>query len=669
MEDIKIIYPNYNEILLLNYFNNNVLKSSNNDKGKFFIENNVLKIIWNDKHIEEEFIKIKNDETDLNEPLSSYIFNEFIDNSKEIYEIKGNNNEHYYEHEINIWHESWCDKCIINYNDKKIKRLSNNENASYYLNNNILIIYWENWDSEIFILKDDIYYHQKDILLHHQDWSDYCKLDDINIYRKYNNEDKGKYKLDNNKLIIEWEKWNKELFYKINDIFYYDEYIKFLNYDNESYIFNLYNNILYNYLISQNLIIENGKFKINDYKLIVDSPSLILDTYFKYVDNNIIPIKYIKKDFILVKNQEEINLSIDFINDCTTNISNFKFISYKSDILKIFLIDISKYEEYILINDKYYLKEDKKFILIDEYREKNIYNINFIEKYFYNEINKVYYLYNNNKYYICDSSKDSNKSLIKIYNLYQLKDFNDYILLPISNFNENIYNLFNNIPLLENKNYLDTIYSIDKFREIYKDFDLSDNDNIQIIYEWRKCNMYSNIFYSKYGIDLLYNTLELYKNIELNNNILIIINGNSQYIKETLLNIPRNHSIIINCKIDDETDYTVLEKVVNNYKKYAITKSINNSNYYIVKYIFDKIIKDSYKIIYFVEKVDNYDNLFKLDNKENNNIFRNIFKSFYINIIKLLTPFILNDIDLIKIIIINYIINKTNYNLFDKNIW
>ena len=71
---------------------------------------------------------------------------------------------------------------------------------------------------EIFILKDDIYYHQKDILLHHRDWSDYCKFDDINIYRKYNNEDKGKYKLDNNKLIIEWEKWDSEIFYKINDV-------------------------------------------------------------------------------------------------------------------------------------------------------------------------------------------------------------------------------------------------------------------------------------------------------------------------------------------------------------------------------------------------------------------------------------------------------------------
>jgi len=46
MEDVKLIYPKYEEIILINYFTSVVLKK-NNEKGTFIFENDILKINWN----------------------------------------------------------------------------------------------------------------------------------------------------------------------------------------------------------------------------------------------------------------------------------------------------------------------------------------------------------------------------------------------------------------------------------------------------------------------------------------------------------------------------------------------------------------------------------------------------------------------------------------------
>ena len=55
MEDIKIIYNNnVEEIILINYFTS-IVEKNNKEKGEFFIENDILKIKW-ENNIYEEYI-------------------------------------------------------------------------------------------------------------------------------------------------------------------------------------------------------------------------------------------------------------------------------------------------------------------------------------------------------------------------------------------------------------------------------------------------------------------------------------------------------------------------------------------------------------------------------------------------------------------------------------
>jgi hypothetical protein len=282
MEDIKIIYSNFSEIVLLNYFNGNCLNSCNNKKGKFFIENNILKIIWNNTDVEEEYIKTNNEDNIIYYPLKDDKVNDMnyfndtdikekynkINNEDDVNDMnyfndtdikekynKINNEDDVNDinpEEIHIHHKLWNDKCIINKDSKKIKRISNNEYANFYINDVMLIIEWEKRNCELFIYKDNNYYHQplndfifkNDILIYHPDWNDYCKIVNINIYRN-SNDDKGTFILDENKLIIYWEKWDIEIFYKIDDIFYYEKYIRFFNYEDKNYILNFYNHNIY----------------------------------------------------------------------------------------------------------------------------------------------------------------------------------------------------------------------------------------------------------------------------------------------------------------------------------------------------------------------------------------------------------------------------------------
>ena len=150
MEDIKIRYPQNEEIILINYFTNDVVRN-NNEKGKFFINNNILKIKW-DNNIEENFMKV---DKSLHDDLQIYslILDE---NSKIMINDINEDIQINEETQINVIHKSWNDYCIINKSTNILYRLSySDEYGKYEINGNKLIIYWEKWNSEVFIFNNE----------------------------------------------------------------------------------------------------------------------------------------------------------------------------------------------------------------------------------------------------------------------------------------------------------------------------------------------------------------------------------------------------------------------------------------------------------------------------------------------------------------------------------
>lgn len=79
----------------------------------------------------------------------------------------------------------------------------------------------------------------------HNDWKSNCTLDEENIYK---NNEKGKYhKVFDHTLIIEWEKWGKNIFHQYQGIYYSDELFNLIYIDYQFLLF----------LRSQNCIVNN----------------------------------------------------------------------------------------------------------------------------------------------------------------------------------------------------------------------------------------------------------------------------------------------------------------------------------------------------------------------------------------------------------------------------
>lgn len=110
---------------------------------------------------------------------------------------------------LKIIHKEWNDNVEINNETKRLKRVNvEGEYGTYKLNNNILYIKWDKWNSEIFILNDNtnIYYLCNEIEFVHKDWKDKCYIDYFNniIYRKSIN-NKGNFKIESNILTVTWD--------------------------------------------------------------------------------------------------------------------------------------------------------------------------------------------------------------------------------------------------------------------------------------------------------------------------------------------------------------------------------------------------------------------------------------------------------------------------------
>lgn len=831
-----LIYPKYEEIILINYFTSSVLKK-NNEKGKFVFENDILKINWNKNSKEELFIKndkeydysiysyiyikneneneneIENEKSNKNENENIYnnivyngkkinivfdkkvviffinkdcnkIFN--IDNESISFDIKIINNEIiniklnneyynvfeliddiYYDNTdkfnetIEVKHNTWNDYCIINKYNNFLYRLTNNQETAYFdLNNEKLIIYWEKWNSEIFLKKNNIYEIENneiecniqvddnikndnnidfldkiinseiieenkilnEIYIYHNHWNELCIIDDLKIYRKNNKDEYGDYKIKNNKLLILWKLWSEEVFYKFNEIdneYYYEKYIKNLEYNNDKYFINTFNNKIYN-----SNYFNVGKSKFEDKKIIISFLNSNEKEYdFIEHDDTIIIYENIFKEIIIVKDFEE-KYIINLINFKINDKNNIKNGTYKinNNIINIFWNNLTYSEEYIFVNNKYYYYKyyninNTIFYLFDDCNYK-ILKIDTFNNFFHNDdyVTKIKFLNNNDYYYLIEddilktyllNSTDYNGTqyniLInnEIYNA--INDSFDYLIYK--QFNKNVQNM-NIIELYHhwikygiNEDY---IYSYKSFLNKNDFFNINQyminnslKNKIDALFHFNSNHLLSNYFYSKEMIEIVYNNIFKSEKMENNehkkcnnedyleelffdDNILYIININNESDLDKFnhyeKNLKNDFNIIINVNFESIKLIHFEKEIINKYNNLILCKSRSNNNFYILEFIIKYLLSNNIfynKVIY----INNFDKYFEnswvaknkillKNNKKDNNLLNVIIK---INYFYYLINYAYSKVDIIQIFIFYYLLKRNVYQICNNN--
>jgi hypothetical protein len=427
---------------------------------------------------------------------------------------------------VHIKNETWEEYCIINIYLNSFYRLSTGEYEKMFINNEFLIVYWKNWDTEIFIFngiynqfnKDlfinncnilqidtnieheiKIYKHEKkyDFLFNkefkiiHKKWIDLCKITDSNIYRLSNNEG-GIIKLlpeKNNipNITIKWNQWDDESFYILDYILYSIDYIYYIyeinNNENPLYILNTYNNELFKYN-NENTDLLINKYQENvflqDNKIIINNITYFYknnDDNDSFKNNIYIYLDYIEKKVLIKEYEIEVQLNI-LSNEIIYNNANNN-----------------------IIYGKYFFEKT--------YCKNNIENETYLNIYWDgSEYNEIYKLLNDGKFYY---NKYIDFSLKTIYLLY---DENSY---KIDYFNQVLYNNYNSIRFLKNKKG-DKFYILfnDEIKEFFiynfnesivflLDYNykyLNNDIFIPEIYKTYLKNILKSTFYSEYDRDL-----------------------------------------------------------------------------------------------------------------------------------------------------------------------
>ena len=734
--DNKII----NNKFYINNHNKNIYNTedSYNNCGNFILINNILNVYWNN-NVQDIFIINDNKKFYYSEYLLNNIFQKILvniqnsictyllnndnmdifnednnqiiykytnlDNNKigindNIYELDNNNIyqdvTHHYIKTIEIIHNDWNDKCSINSLNNYLCRLSvDDEDGTYKLYDNIIIIYWTKWDSEIFVKNNDVYFYKEkynfniDVLpvtnidkiefsLIHPDWNDICVVDNNSLYRKNDENELGKYILESNKLTIEWDKWDTNIFYKCGTEYYLDTFINFIIINNIKYIINNYNNKIYDYNDISSNNSDIGSFYLdNTYiNIIIDNISNIY--YYKSEQDNIVLYNDIFKEIIIHKYFDEtytLNLLTEEITDKhDLKIGYFKFtennqllsnICMKSNIYDVnkenlnivFENNLFKTEEYKLYNGKYYYQEylilhDKKIYLINLDTNNSYYYINYIDNYLYNNDEKIKYLQNNNIYYIIKNDKLYKYYLLKIK--YISDEFNIFLI-------DNLYN------------YIDETNDSNINLNIYKEFnkELANLSTIELIYHLFKYGIPQNKIYSmksflrRYTFFSIDNNIDDIEDIIINmynniGNIYIDINDNIDLVYDNLFN-----------EIDDIDIYET-DDIDNIYDTDSTQKYLFNDNNFNIIYDFNNTFYEETIFIINLENFNEINQLLEIIPKKSNLILNinsvNIINVNIFNIIKNYSNLIITKSKYIdNVSYLEYIINMLNeQNKFKK---
>jgi mannosyltransferase OCH1-like enzyme len=355
---------------------------------------------------------------------------------------------------LNIYHNDWNDKVVLN-DECTITRISDNKDTGkYIMNDNILLIDWDNWDKEYFLSENNIDYYQIILgnyfnlyisvitLVNHKRSGLFIINNNFKkIYKIHNLESYGTYEIIRDNLII-----NNKLYIYFNNK-YYEE-----NYFNELYeIVNTIDtepniNNVYLLLKKNNSCFLNYNFnKTGKYKKYKNKINIVFDG----VNNTY--CKNIKEDnYYIIKENYTNELSIkDFL------INN---INTKESVL--FINNNNKYLDQLFYTIEYFINLNSKCILFDNINNKDR-NTLYIDYANYEKLNIIYYKNINEVENILNFSDIYNK--IQIYT-------NSNEKIDISKINiKNIYinNIYNNDGIRYNLLDCDSTFS-DNFKENIK---------------------------------------------------------------------------------------------------------------------------------------------------------------------------------------------------------
>lgn len=113
-----------------------------------------------------------------------------------------------------------------------------------------LYIYWLKDQYEIYYTENSFIYYSNIILknkikmvyLTNKDWYDEAIInsDTGKVFKFKNNDQYGSYEIINEKLVIDWNKWGREIYFLKNDIYYFSDNINFIEYNDNNMLNNSY---------------------------------------------------------------------------------------------------------------------------------------------------------------------------------------------------------------------------------------------------------------------------------------------------------------------------------------------------------------------------------------------------------------------------------------------
>ena len=326
----------------------------------------------------------------------------------------------------------------------------------------------------------------KIINIYHNDWNGECLLVDNLLIRKDKNDEKGKYEIHNNELLIYWEKWNKDTFFTFNDTDYYSYDIYYKNFmkiyliykdsiqeiilNKEKKIFkNFEKNIEDKYIIKNNcliLFLKNTKLK---YKQLYSNMYIYNDNYNKFFFDLNIQFNHqthhylfnkIKQTFINAKDINDVGAYLMENNDLIMTWANNETKTFYSNN---YILDDRNYIENIKIIRPNKIIYDNKVLFS---------NISLCKKKII--LTSIYYLYTP---WNIDDLKITipNNKILKKYN-YQYEHYetslNIIIELEYNNNEETIEIVYDNktyIIHLKQLNLVETdIYAMTLFKDDYE---------------------------------------------------------------------------------------------------------------------------------------------------------------------------------------------------------
>lgn len=530
MEEIILIQNEIEKVNFLNLFNDHFHDENHLKIGIYIIEKNKLIIHFD------------------NQLIYTYDYVKTLNNIKYYNQVQVLNN---CEDSLSIVHNFWEDDVLLSKDSNSLKRISNEDEGSYELNENSIIIYWNNYDEETFILNQDTKkYHiqiknnYNNIYIKNNSWEEECYYDiNKNILSRNNQNDKGNIVFIDKYLIIDWERWSQELFILNNN-----------QYVNNSFFINnikIYLDKIYDYIFDKNYIYDNTydtklleakiyKYKIKD--IFLDIYNLNDEKLYELflIDNIYHELSKLKNIYLddiqyYIYFEQKILLDLNYIV-----IGEFKNMNQN---IHIHFYNDLKNNTYELIerDNNYYLKEHINVCQI--YHENKIHNLE----------DKTNYLISNNKTQLVFE----NNNEFHIYNKINDYYFNekDYQYLKNCYFNFQIYNFFN-----EDYNYL--IQKIEKNEVIFNQYSFEEKFLFLNRFDYLENQLDKNIF-ELYGfmfiLDIQINN-SFYKyydiiNIKINHefkNNLVLFNDKFKKI---------NQDDLIIFSFDDFSDYDYFKDV------------------------------------------------------------------------------------------------------------